>query len=141
MIDLKNKNYSHGERLGISILEISAYLYAFASMAIRKESNYDFITLISIAIAIVISFSEQGLVTQKINDLMNSKSVFRTGIIGKLSIALFFADVPARQITCLILPESLWWTRFRLDMIILFLISMTFILVDLLIHKYRIKAK
>ena len=134
---LKSFNLRRSVRIVISIIEILGYVYAWISMGIRAESKFDFITVAFIAVSITLSFSEQGLLTQITNALINRNQLCRRGLIGKISMALFFADVPSRMITTLVLPNSNWNMRFPFDMIVLVCLSIVLIAIATVAPKIK----
>lgn len=96
---LAEKKFSqYGTKL-LTVMEIVSYAIALVLMNTQGWVRPDFYVVLSLAIAVTLTFSNKTYTT-------NFKLPLANGFWGKLSLAIYLADSPARALTVHLLPDA-----------------------------------
>lgn len=99
----------------LTVIEVGCYLLAFLSMRTSDLFRPDFIFLLLVSIAITIFFSNLSytsfLSKSKVMSILG-------GYAGKLSMCLYLTNMPAQNLTCILLPIERNISRLGLYLVI-----------------------
>lgn len=96
---LSSKKLSlYGMKL-LTVIEIASYIIALMLMNTQGWIRPDFFVVILFAIAVTLTYSNKTFTTKLKIPLSN-------GFLGRLSLAIYLADSPARALTVCLLPDA-----------------------------------